>query len=107
MKGILGNSPKSCGNLTCRVQKSSEGSVETDPDLHVIVLTFRLDICNVKKIMQFFTQVLCMTIFENVFISCTRAISDGVRHGFRSRIRPLMPTSTESESTRLCIYAFK
>lgn len=32
--------------LTCRVEQPGEGTVEANPDLHVIVLAFRLDVCN-------------------------------------------------------------
>lgn len=31
-------------NFTCWVQEAGEGSVESNPDFHVVILTFRLDI---------------------------------------------------------------
>ena len=39
------------GLLTRRVQQPGERTVETDPDLHVVVLALRLDVC------EFFVHV--------------------------------------------------
>lgn len=55
------------GLLTRRVQQPGERTVETDPDLHVVVLALRLDVC---EFFERYVKLSCNVLLVFINFNC-------------------------------------